>query len=191
MRSFLVLRGRKSGYALSKDISTKRPQEPQVPPLRFASVGMTRKGYRFHRERSLDRGICSSADLSWKCFSTGGVMVLRPTQGNEKRLGPASTLYGTVALSLSSRPKRSGAEGPAVPRTFRGNVFFDRAYPDFLPQHLTRPRVRLSLPRVRLSLTKAAWKFANATKFNRKSEVAQWRDLRFLFSSVLAGQGGR
>jgi hypothetical protein len=41
-------------------------------------------------------------------------MVLRPTQGNEKRLGPATTLYGTVTLSLSSRPERSGAEGPAV-----------------------------------------------------------------------------
>jgi hypothetical protein len=47
----------------------------------------------------------------------------RPTQDNEKRLGPASTLYGTVTLSLSSRPERSGAEGPAVPRTFRGYVF--------------------------------------------------------------------
>jgi hypothetical protein len=42
------------------------------------------------------------------------VMGLRPTQGNEKRLGPASTLSGTVTLSLSSRPERSGAEGPAV-----------------------------------------------------------------------------
>jgi hypothetical protein len=27
-------------------------------------------------------------------------MGLRPTQGNEKRLGPATTLYGTVALSF-------------------------------------------------------------------------------------------
>jgi hypothetical protein len=35
-------------------------------------------------------------------------MGLRPTQGNEKRLGPASALYATVNLSLSSRPKRSG-----------------------------------------------------------------------------------
>jgi hypothetical protein len=53
-------------------------------------------------------------------------MGLRPTQGNEKRLGPASTLSGTITLSLSSRPERSGAEGPAVPRTLRGHVF-DRA----------------------------------------------------------------
>jgi hypothetical protein len=50
-------------------------------------------------------------------------MGLPPTQGNEELLGPASTLYGTVALSLSSRPERSGAEGPAVPRTRRGDVF--------------------------------------------------------------------
>jgi hypothetical protein len=33
-------------------------------------------------------------------------MGLQPTQGNEKRLGPASTLYGTVTPSLSSRPER-------------------------------------------------------------------------------------
>jgi hypothetical protein len=50
-------------------------------------------------------------------------MGLRPTQEYEKRLGSASTLHGTVTLSLSSRPKRSGAEGPAVPRTHRGDVF--------------------------------------------------------------------
>ena len=56
-------------------------------------------------------------------ISTGGVMGLRPTQGDEKRLGSATTLYRTVTLSLSSRPKRSGAEGPAVPRTLPGDVF--------------------------------------------------------------------
>jgi hypothetical protein len=31
-----------------------------------------------------------------------------------------------VTLSLSSRPKRSVAEGPAVPRTPRGDVFYAR-----------------------------------------------------------------
>jgi hypothetical protein len=50
-------------------------------------------------------------------------MGLRPTEGDEKRLVPATTLYGIVTLSLSSRPERSGAEGPAVPRTLRGDVF--------------------------------------------------------------------
>src|SRR5271155_216060 len=30
---------------------------------------------------------------------------------------------GRCTLPLSSRPQRSGAEGPAVPRTFPGNVF--------------------------------------------------------------------
>jgi hypothetical protein len=44
-------------------------------------------------------------------------------QGNQKPLGPATTPYETVTPSLSSRPERSGAEGPAVPRTFPGNVF--------------------------------------------------------------------
>jgi hypothetical protein len=43
-----------------------------------------------------------------------------PTQVDEKRLGPATTLYGTVALSFVIP---SEAEGSAVPRTFPGNVF--------------------------------------------------------------------
>jgi hypothetical protein len=30
-------------------------------------------------------------------------MGLRATQGDEQRLGPATTLYGTAAFSLSSR----------------------------------------------------------------------------------------
>jgi hypothetical protein len=44
-------------------------------------------------------------------------------QSNETHLGPATTPYRTATLSLSSRPERSGAEGPAVPRTLHGNVF--------------------------------------------------------------------
>jgi hypothetical protein len=47
-------------------------------------------------------------------------MGLRPTQGEEKRLGPATTLYRTVALSFVIP---SEAEGSAVPRTSLGNVF--------------------------------------------------------------------
>ena len=47
-------------------------------------------------------------------------MGLRPTQGDEERLGLATTLYGTVVLSFVIP---SEAEGSAVPRTFRGNVF--------------------------------------------------------------------
>jgi hypothetical protein len=40
-------------------------------------------------------------------ISTGEVMGLRPTQDDEKRRVPASTLYGIVTLSLSSRPERT------------------------------------------------------------------------------------
>jgi hypothetical protein len=49
------------------------------------------------------------------------VMGRRPTQGDEKRLGPATTLYRTVALPFVI--PRSAAEGSAVPRTSLGNVF--------------------------------------------------------------------
>jgi hypothetical protein len=50
-------------------------------------------------------------------------MGLRPTQGDEKRLVPATTLYGIVTLSLSSRPERRDLRfrGPFV------EMFFDRA----------------------------------------------------------------
>ena len=48
-------------------------------------------------------------------------MGLRPTQGNEKRLGPATTLYGAVALSFVIP---SEAEGSAVPGPFV-EMFFD------------------------------------------------------------------
>ena len=47
-------------------------------------------------------------------------MGLRPTEAEEKRLGSATTFYGTVALSFVIP---SEAEGSAVPRTCLGNVF--------------------------------------------------------------------
>jgi hypothetical protein len=71
-------------------------------------------------------------------------MGLRPTQDDEKRLGPATTLYGTVALSFVIP---SEAEGPAVPRTFRGNVFRKsaaRLQKNLLPLS-TRPQNRTTV----------------------------------------------
>jgi hypothetical protein len=65
------------------------------------------------------RDLCVDAP-SWKCFFDRVAMGRRPTQGDEKRLGPATTLYRTVALPFVIP---SEAEGSAVPRTFRGNVF--------------------------------------------------------------------
>jgi hypothetical protein len=157
-------------------------------------------------------------------------MGMRPTHDNEKRLGPASVVYATVTLSLSSRPERSGAEGPAVPRTLRGDVF-DRVVMGLRPTqgdekrlqteaalpckrhpilcHLDRSAAQrrdlcvdapswrcFSTERTRIScheahdatscaafIKESRMKFASATKFNRKSGVAQWRDLRFLSSS--------
>ena len=64
-------------------------------------------------------------------------MGVRPTQGDEKSLGSATTLYGTDTLSLSSRAK---------PRDLRFRrpfveMFFDRAHPDFLPRSTGHGRV--------------------------------------------------
>jgi hypothetical protein len=49
------------------------------------------------------------------------------------------------------------------------------AYPDFLPRSTGQSRVCAFLFKERRK------KFVNATKVHRKSGVAQWRDLLFLF----------
>jgi hypothetical protein len=69
-------------------------------------------------------GICgSAADLSCKCFFDRAVMGLRPTEGDEKRLGPATTLYEPSPSPLSSRakPRDLRFRGPFL------EMFFDRA----------------------------------------------------------------
>ena len=101
-------------------------------------------------------------------------MGLRPTQGDEKRLGPATTFHVIATLSFvipsepgfptsqlsppplmwfslkrttCSRPKPQLLTGnPGKPRDlrFRGpflEMFFDRAYPDFLPRCTGNDRV--------------------------------------------------
>jgi hypothetical protein len=95
-------------------------------------------------------------------ISTGGIMGLRPTQGNEKRLGPATTLYGTVAVSFVIP---SVAEGPAVPRTLPGYVF-----------RLERTRISchaaLETTACAAFSKEGRMNCANATNSNRKSAVA-------------------
>jgi hypothetical protein len=92
---------------------------------------------------------------------------LRPTQGDEKSLRPATTLYRTVAPSFVIP---SEAEGSAVPRTFRGHVF-RQSVPGFPASlHWTRPRMRLSLKGRRIM-------FDNASNYYIKSGVAERRDL--------------
>jgi hypothetical protein len=54
------------------------------------------------------------------------------------------------------------------------NCHFDRSVPGFAALlRWTRPRMRAFVKESRMKLT-------NATTLNRKSGVAQWRDLRFL-----------
>src|SRR5271170_3397228 len=53
-------------------------------------------------------------------FFDRGIMGLRPTQGDENALCPATALHGSVAFPFVIP---SAAEGSAVQRTFRGNVF--------------------------------------------------------------------
>jgi len=62
-------------------------------------------------------------------------MGLRPTQGNEKRLGPASALYATVTLSLSSRPKRTQISYLAALATTTYAAFFQGKPHDAYQRH--------------------------------------------------------
>ena len=72
-------------------------------------------------------GTCGSAALSWKCFSCRGVMGLRPTQGDEKRL-----LFSNY-LPWKHRPPI---------------CHLDRSAPGFPTSRCwQRPRVRLSVER--------------------------------------------
>jgi hypothetical protein len=86
----------------------------------------------------------------------------------------------TEAVTLD---RKSGeAEGSAVPRTTTGNAEYDAQI-----ELSSRPeRTRISCLAALDTTTCAAFikesrmKFTDATKFNRKSGIAQWRDLRFL-----------
>jgi hypothetical protein len=80
-------------------------------------------------------------------------MGLRPTQGDEKRLGPATTFLVIATLSFVIP---SEAEGSAVPRTSPGNVFSTERTRISCTLHWKRPRVRLSSKESRM-------KFDNAT----------------------------
>ena len=71
-----------------------------------------------HPERS--RGIRSSADLSWRCFSTELSWACGPPKGMKNAFCPVTALHGSVAFPFVIP---SAAEGSAVQRTFRGNVF--------------------------------------------------------------------
>jgi hypothetical protein len=106
-------------------------------------------------------------------------MGLRPTQGDEKSLGPATTLYGTDTLSLSSRakPRDLRFRGPFV------EMFFDRA------QRRLRKRVDFDLAQAqkRTSAFKLprstrrrlrAWRFCAAQHVVERLRLGQ---LRILF----------
>src|SRR5450631_1325693 len=73
-------------------------------------------------------------------ISTGEVMGLRLTQGNEKPRSGIHALWNRYPFLVIP----TGAEGPAVPQTLPGDVF-RQSVPGF-PATLrwTRPRVRLS-----------------------------------------------
>jgi hypothetical protein len=85
-------------------------------------------------------------------------MGLRLTQGNEKPRSGIHALWNRYPFLVIP----TGAEGPAVPQTLRGDVF-RQSVPGF-PATL-----RWTRPRVRLSQKESRMKIANATKFNRKS----------------------
>src|SRR5258706_1905199 len=68
-------------------------------------------------------GICGSTDPSWECFSTEWSWARGPPKVMKNTSVRQPLSVGRLPSPLSSRPERSGAEGPAVLRTLRGNVF--------------------------------------------------------------------
>jgi hypothetical protein len=82
-------------------------------------------------------GICSSADLYWKCFSTEWSWACGPPKEMKNAFYPATVLYGSAAPPLSSRaqPRDLQFRGPFL------EMFFDGAYPDFLLLYRRQGRV--------------------------------------------------
>jgi hypothetical protein len=89
--------------------------------------------------RAMKNGSCSATTVAGSAalpfvMSTGGVMGLRPTQGMKSGSCSANTVAGSAALpfviSTGAPKERSGeicgVSGPSL------EMFFDRAYPDFL-----------------------------------------------------------
>ena len=110
-----------------------------------------------------------------------------PTQVTKNVSVPTTNIQSTATLSFVIP---SEAEGSAVAWTFRGNA---DSYPQIelssrLPRRAAGPeRTRISC-RTALDTTacvafskESRMKIANATNTNRKSGVAEWRDLRFPF----------
>src|SRR6202035_1448567 len=93
---------------------------------------------------------------------------------------PATTFHenGVISFVIPSE-----AEGSAVPRTFPGNAeYYAQTELSSRPE-----RTRISCHAALETTACAAFSresrmnFANATNTNRKSGVAEWRDLRFFY----------
>jgi hypothetical protein len=96
--------------------SCNRPPWKRHPPL-------------CHLDRSAAqwRDLCVDA-LSWKCFSTELSWASGPPKVMKNALSPATTLHGSASPPLSSRPKRSVAEGSRPWMLLHGNVFRQRVF---------------------------------------------------------------
>src|ERR1700722_1914618 len=85
----ILLAGRPSIMSLTQVGRERFANEYTVKPAWVTTSALSsrfqwsRRRLLCHPERS--RGICGSADLSWKCFSTGTVVGLRPTQADENQ----------------------------------------------------------------------------------------------------------
>jgi hypothetical protein len=105
-------------------------------------------------------------------------MGLRPTEGDESCFHSFSPAFPT---EVSSRPERSGVEGPAVsPATSQCSLKAPLSPLSSRPKR-TRISCRAALDRTAYApfLKEGRMNCDNATKSNRKSGVAQWRDLQF------------
>ena len=90
-----------------------------------------------------------------------------------------------LAEATSLDRKSGEAEGSAVPRTSPGNAeYYAQTELSSRPER-TRISCHAALDKTACApfLKERRMTFANATNIHRKSGVAQWRDLRFSFSS--------
>jgi hypothetical protein len=89
-------------------------------PTRQTSAQPGRAGTQLRNIAERRRCGTARADLSWKCFSTEESWAFGPPKEMKNRFHSATALYGSATLPFVIP---SEAEGSAVQRASRGNVF--------------------------------------------------------------------
>jgi hypothetical protein len=123
-----MTKGRGNGFINRGCCTEALGRRPMIPPVEITTL--------LNHSWSIVHWVLTAFSDNKFVISTGAVMGLRPSQGDEKRLGAATTVYETIALSFC-HPERSRGicssadhswkcfrQGMALPVCLSGNHHF-------------------------------------------------------------------